>query len=67
MPFDDEVLFLTSSDRIFQAFLEEYEKTDPSNPDNREHASEWTRRFLRRLKVPTTKQVERYRRNISYE
>jgi hypothetical protein len=64
VPFPDEVLFLTSSDRIYQAFLDEYEKSDPSNPDNREHAAEWTRRFIRRLKVPTQNQVDMYRRNF---
>ena len=57
MQFEGEVLFLTSSDRIYKAFLDEYQKTDPKNQENKILAAEWTRRFIRRLQVPTAREA----------
>lgn len=59
----EEVLFLTSNDRLVDAYYRWYEKTRPGNPSNFNDSAGQVRDLWRYLKVPTTTEVERYRRD----
>jgi hypothetical protein len=61
----DEVLFLTSQDRIVDAFHRWYARSRPGDPNNYSDSVEQARSLLRYLVVPTDIEVARYRRSLS--
>lgn len=60
-PEDDEVLFLTSNHRLFEAYLAWYNHYTPNGSRNRTDAADSARTLLRYLKIPTTQEIRNYR------
>jgi hypothetical protein len=58
----EEVLFLTSSVRLYNAYLAWYAKSRPGDPMNTTDAAEQCRGLLRYLKVPSSTELAAYRR-----
>jgi hypothetical protein len=58
----EEVLFLTSQVRLYNAYLAWYEKSRRGDPQNQADAAEQCRFLLRYLKVPTSSELAAYRR-----
>lgn len=57
----EEVLFLTSNYRLFEAYLSWYNHYTPGVSSNRAEAISRTRELLRYLKIPTSQEIRNYR------
>jgi len=63
MPLDeDEVLFLTSNIRLYNAFMKWYKHYSPRSPSNHQDALVKSRELSRYLEVPTEEEILEYRR-----
>lgn len=58
---EDEVLFLTSRDRIFDAFIRWYRHAGEDTVYSRAQALEMSRGLMRYLVVPTVEEISQYR------
>ena len=58
---EDEVLFLTSRDRIYDAYLRWYNAHPYTQEEARENALEMSRTLMRYLRVPTVEEISAYR------
>ena len=59
----EEVLFLTSQERLHNAYIAWYNLGLPGDPQNFQNAAEQVRCLMRYLKVPTADETQRYRRD----
>lgn len=57
----DEVLFSTSSSRIYDAYIRWFSLVYPRGGDNSDQAAIQTRSLLKYLQVPTAREVAAYR------
>lgn len=62
-PDDEEVLFLTSNTRIYEAYYDWYRHNNRSEPirESKRQALEASRTFIRYLKIPTVEEIRYYR------
>lgn len=59
--FDDEVLFLTSNQRIYEAYRAWFEHYSPGSAENKDDSIARTRELLKYLKIPTSREILNYR------
>ena len=58
---EDEVLFLTSRDRIYDAFIRWYRHSGEDTSYSTAQALEMSRGLMRYLVIPTVEEIEQYR------
>lgn len=58
---EDEVLFLTSRDRIYRAYQEWWRHSGATAERAEQEALESSRTLMRYLSIPTVEEIERYR------
>ncbi len=61
---EDEILFLTSRERIYDAFVRWYRGTGEDSIYSKAQATEMSRGLMRYLRVPTIEEINLYREEI---
>lgn len=58
---EDEVLFLTSRERLYDAYVRWYRHSGDTSEYAKQQALETSRTLMRYLRIPTIEEVEAYR------